>query len=75
MDSNKTLNVEVVRQTSAFVLTKSEKGFRLKALETGVEPRSRSIEPKDADYLRSLGDASFNGASVLDFGVGVFKKR
>jgi len=66
----------VLRQTRAFIATVRPRGVRITATERNVEAQSRVVR-RDEDwdrYLAGLGDASFNGACVVDYGIGVFKR-
>jgi hypothetical protein len=76
MGERKTTTVIVLRQTKGFVATVSPRGVRITAKERSVQPQSRVVR-RDEDwdrYLAGLSDASFDGACVVDYGIGVFKR-
>ncbi len=66
-----------LRETKAFTAALSPRGVRIIAKEPNVTPRSRVVRLIEdwENYLRGLEDQSFNAACVMDFGVGIWKRR
>jgi hypothetical protein len=66
-----------LRETKAFIAARSPRGVRLTAKERNVTSRSRVVRLVEdwENYLRGLGDESFNAACVIDFGVGVWTRN
>ena len=68
-------NEPILGETSAFILTRCPRGVRVTAKERGAVPASRVLRLKEWDnYLSTVSEASLDGACVMDFGVGVFRK-
>ena len=60
-----------LRETSNFRLFQRNGKFVLEAKHPS-HPKRATVSEKDVAYLQELPDASFDGAAVWDFGVGVF---
>lgn len=61
-----------LRETANFTLLRNRKGFVLRIKHANHFPRQVSVFQRDVDYLQGLKqDASFDGAAVWDYGVGV----
>jgi hypothetical protein len=62
-----------LRRSRHFLLSNRGGQFWLHARDEKVEPTSKHISRKDAEYLLDCGH-EFENACVWDFGVGVFQK-
>lgn len=64
----------VHKTTDRFRVIEKRGRFYIECLADDCEPRVRRIGRKDVDYLLHECGKSFDGACVMDFGVGVFAK-
>lgn len=69
-------STEPLRTTANFKAEKSIHGVHLSALDKNVTPKGCIISNYDwENYLSKLPDRSFDGACILDYGIGVFSTK
>ena len=65
----------ILRRTQSFTAERSPRGVRITAAGN-VIPKARVVRFVEDwhNYLQGLSEDSFNGACVLDYGIGVFQR-
>jgi len=66
---------QLLRETSQYRASQTKRGVRLVAKDKNSTPRRLVVSEKTWQELRSYSDREFDGACVLELGVGTWRRN